>query len=141
MKSTRVTAKYIRKMAAKYNIEIKEQLRSTKVKNHYVELIAEAIIDSLHRDEIREHNIDCMKELNKALKSHSGMLAYNTQSLPFSTYLQFNHLFVGEVGVNILGQVWYRTFADSRNIQRPIASITEAVDRIAKKYFVSVGAA
>lgn len=63
MKS-RVSAKYIRKFAKKYNISITEHLRSYEVKAKYLEMIAEAIIDDLAKEDLKKRNDEVNEELN-----------------------------------------------------------------------------
>jgi hypothetical protein len=140
---TRVTAHYIRKMAAKYNIEIEHPLRSQKVKEMYVAKIAEAIIgEETANMTPKEESIARAAELQDAFAKYPNAKLYsNISYLPFiaPVYVRSGKP-LGVVGVSLLGRPWYRFASDSVNVRRNAESITNAVDFLVEKMIVAATA-
>lgn len=133
---TRVSAKYIRKMAKQYNIEILHPLRSKAIKAMYVEKIAEAIINmELATMSLSERNDVYQKGLEEALEIHPGYYAGKINYFNFCVSIKKKGAkFVGEVGITISGIPWYRTAMDGSNVRRKADSIMQAVTLLIGKH-------
>lgn len=134
---TRVSAKYIRKMAAKYNVEIKHQLRSAEIKAYYVALVADAIIDAeIASMTDQERNINYLNELNEALSKNPRFSPWKVEYFPgFVAYIGCQQKAIGMLGVSLMGnRIYYRSSTEGCMVQHFAGSITEASTKLIAMY-------
>lgn len=137
---TRVSAKYIRKLAKTYGIEIKSQLRSYAIKAYYVREIGEAIINELNNEPApqpeepkRDMNVQYMAEITSYLDAHTPSIkAIDTQYLVFSTKIWDSKIrrIIGEVGVTLTNQPWYRFSEDSSQVRRACKTLEQGLSMV-----------
>jgi hypothetical protein len=126
---TRVSAKYIRRLATQYGIEITEPLRSQAIKAKYVELIADAICQEQGRIAYQEKVLAFQAEIEEACGCFYHMTNFNSLMQTCEIRYTAEKTTVGYISQGMLG-VSYRLSSDCRNVSRPAKTAFDAADAI-----------